>query len=198
MITLKADSLKRFVLDARKVESSVEKAERKVFSKFGLYVYRFARKSIRKRNKSSKPGKPPSSHQGSLRRLIRYAYDAGERSLVVGPMLFRGRKSPHGDGAPIPPAETTPEVLEYGGRVKIVEYQRLYTPHGRRVVEGMGKDPDAWYRIGRKRLWHKKGQPLRIRRMRRRSITIEPRPFMHPAFEEKKPELDKLWLDSVT
>ena len=61
----------------------------------------------------------------------------------------------------------------------------------------VGRDPDAWHRLGKKRIWHKKGQSLRIRARRHRTIAIAARPFMRLAFEQEKPKLQGMWANSV-
>jgi len=50
----------------------------------------------------SKPGAPPSSHAGHLKRLIFFAYDPAVRSVVIGPTPFRGTAE-------------APPLLEEGG-----------------------------------------------------------------------------------
>lgn len=52
----------------------------------------------------SRPGQPPLTHEGSLKRQLRFAYDATSRTVVVGPET----KS----GSPVP------RVLEFGGRIR--------------------------------------------------------------------------------
>ncbi|HOM77081.1 MAG TPA: hypothetical protein PLE88_11240, partial [Anaerohalosphaeraceae bacterium] len=54
--------------DSPKVIRAVDKSTRKVLSRFGAFVRRTAKQSIRKRKKSSTPGTPPSSHTGLLKR----------------------------------------------------------------------------------------------------------------------------------
>lgn len=62
--------------------------------------------SIRKRKKSSEPGKPPSSHTGLLKKFIFFSYDERSDSVVIGPVPMA--KS---DGK-------TLKTLEFGGRIK--------------------------------------------------------------------------------
>jgi len=107
-------SYKQFFFDSKAVLSAVDRATRQVLSKFGAFVRRTAKSSIRKRKAASRPGHPPSSHTGLLRRLIYFGYDPGQRSVVIGPEPLNGRSQ----GA---------QVLEYGGR------QRIRTPEGKRV-----------------------------------------------------------------
>src|SRR5690606_22150795 len=72
-------------------------------SKFGAFVRRGSRNSIRKRKKVSEPGKPPSSHSGLLRQSIFFVYEPSRASVVIGPVeLNRGTEAPR--------------LLEHGGR----------------------------------------------------------------------------------
>jgi hypothetical protein len=86
------------------VLGAVDKATRKVFSRFGAFVRRTARGSIRKRKKTSAPGQPPSSHTGLLKRFIFFSFDPSRKSVVIGPMRLTDNN--RGDA---------PSVLEYGG-----------------------------------------------------------------------------------
>jgi len=91
--------------DQKAVRSATDRATRKVLSRFGAYVRTAARSSIRRRKAVSPPGQPPSSHVGTLRRLIFFGYDTAKRSVVVGP-------TPFDDKVEAPP------LLEYGGRAR--------------------------------------------------------------------------------
>lgn len=93
--------VKAAFFDRAAVADRVDPAVRKAFSRFGAFVRRRAKSSIRKRKAVSEPGKPPSSHVGTLKKFILFSYDAAAKSVVVGPTLF-GPKS----GAP--------EALEHG------------------------------------------------------------------------------------
>jgi len=97
---------KKMFFDSKAVTTRVDVATQRVFKKFGAYVRTSARSSIRKRKAISKPGSPPSSHVGTLRRLIYFGYDRASRSVVIGPEQFEGRA----EGA---------EALEYGGRIRV-------------------------------------------------------------------------------
>lgn len=94
--------------DSAKVTSSVDKGTRKVLSKFGAFVRRTAKGSIRKRKKSAPAGQPPSSHTGHLKKFIFFGYEPQKKSVVIGPALLTDNN--RGDA---------PSVLEYGGRTKI-------------------------------------------------------------------------------
>ena len=80
--------------DAESVKKRVKNATRQALSKVGSFVRRRAKSSIRKRKAVSQPGMPPSSHEGSLRRLIFFAYDSARDSVVVGPAVYRKGEAP--------------------------------------------------------------------------------------------------------
>jgi len=94
--------------DSKKIRRSVDRTTRRVLSKFGAFVRRTARSSIRKRKKASPPGSPPSSHIGLLKKFIWFGYEPAKRSVVIGP----ARLSQAGRGE-------APSLLEYGGTTKV-------------------------------------------------------------------------------
>ena len=97
--------IKSMFFDRPKVIRAVDRAKRKVLSKAGAFIRTSARTSIRPRKGTSRPSSPPHSHEGSLRRLILFGYDAGSDSVVVGPVGFK--------------RPTAPNVLEFGGKATI-------------------------------------------------------------------------------
>lgn len=94
-------SAKRIFFDRPAIANALDAGAKRALSKFGAFVRTRARTSIRKRKKISEPGKPPSSHEGSLRKLILFGYDTGRKSVVVGPIAFKKGEAP--------------ALLEYGG-----------------------------------------------------------------------------------
>lgn len=100
---------KQMFFDRKAVTSRVDRATRKVLSRFGAFVRTSARHSIRKRKAISEPGNPPSSHTGLLRRFIFFGYDRDRRSVVIGPQRLNQKV---GDA---------PHALEYGGTSTVVE-----------------------------------------------------------------------------
>jgi hypothetical protein len=100
--------VKKLFFDRSAVRSKLDAATRRVLSKFGAYVRRTARSSIRKRKKASAPGSPPSSHTGLLKKFIFFGYEPSHRSVVIGPV----RLSQKGRGE-------APSLLEYGGSTKV-------------------------------------------------------------------------------
>ena len=111
----------KLFFDAPAVTNALDKAARKVLSRFGAYVRRTARTSIRKSKKISEPGKPPRSHTGLLRQFIFFAHDPETQGVVIGPERLNSKI---GD---------VPEVLEYGGTTTIATYRRRKVV-GKRVV----------------------------------------------------------------
>lgn len=98
---------KRMFFDTRRVTKAVDRATRKVLSRFGSFVRTAARDSIRTRKRVSQPGQPPSSHTGLLRRFIFFGYEPRRKSVVIGPMRLNAKT---GDA---------PAALEHGGRSRV-------------------------------------------------------------------------------
>jgi len=98
---------KAVFFDGKAVRRYMDRKTRRVLSRFGAFVRRTAKQSIRKRKKSSAPGMPPSSHIGLLRKFIWFGYDPAKRSVVIGP----ARLSQKGRGE-------APSLLEYGGSIR--------------------------------------------------------------------------------
>ena len=103
MITMR---IKDMFFDRATVVRATDGAKRKVLSKAGAIIRTAARTSIRKRKASAPAGKPPHSHEGSLRRLILFGYDRAADSVVVGPVGFK--------------QSVAPNVLEYGGETVVL------------------------------------------------------------------------------
>lgn len=98
--------MKSNFFDRQRVIESIDEASRKSLSKAGAYIRQRARSSMRRRKRSSNPGQAPTVREGSLKRLLFFAWDQGSRSEVVGPAGFKN--------------SMVPEVLEYGGVTTIV------------------------------------------------------------------------------
>lgn len=103
MIGFRLDTAKSKFFDPKKIQDPAEKAKLSMLAKFGAYVRRRAKSSIRKRKRASLPGFPPSSHLGLLKDFIFFFVEREKGNVVIGPILL-GR----GDG-------TAPRVLEHGG-----------------------------------------------------------------------------------
>lgn len=93
-----------FKLNVPAIRSRYDIAAERVMKRFGGFVRRTARQSIRKSKKPSRPGQPPKSRTGFLKRGILFDYDRRRRSVVVGPTRLSGAKG-----------SNVPRVLEEGG-----------------------------------------------------------------------------------
>jgi hypothetical protein len=80
--------------DKQAVLKNMDAKTASALGRFGAFVRQRARSSIRARKKVSQPGSPPSSHEGGLRRLLFFAYDAKAKSVVIGPTPYREGKAP--------------------------------------------------------------------------------------------------------
>ena len=100
---------KEMFFDRGNVRKKTDSATRRVLGKFGAFVRRAARSSIRKRKRTSAPGEPPSSHTGLLRKFIFFGYDTERHSVVIGPQRLNQKV---GDA---------PHALEQGGTSTVVE-----------------------------------------------------------------------------
>jgi len=159
--------------DRPAVTSAVDRATRRVLSRFGSYVRRTARFSIRRRKAASAPGAPPSSHTGDLKNRIYFAYEPQRQNVVIGPVRLN-QVSFGPDRRPV--RGTVPEVLEKGGAIRILEVKK----YGR------------WQRADLRSKRRLSGLPARLRK-----VSIAARPYMGPAFAENKPKLDDMWANSV-
>ncbi|MGH7130060.1 MAG: hypothetical protein ACREIV_15925 [Planctomycetaceae bacterium] len=104
MIGMKLNQAKGLFFDQPAVMNAVDRAERKVLSRFGAFVRRGARSSIRKRKAVSQPGSPPSSHVGLLKRNIFFVYEPERSNVVIGSILLNK-------------GTDAPALLEHGGTV---------------------------------------------------------------------------------
>lgn len=82
----------------------IEKSKERAGKKVGFATRQTAMESILDGAVSSKPGSPPNSHTGDLRRSIRYDYDPILSSVVAGPVLLTRR------------SKDAVNAMEYGGQ----------------------------------------------------------------------------------
>lgn len=127
--------------DSPEVMARVDKGKRKVFSKFGAFVRRRAKSSIRYKAKGiSAPGDPPFAHRSKgftkkkfskktgqttqqpaspIRELIFFSWDERTKSMVVGPIPFRGS----GEGARRLEKGGTMTKLRKNGSTRTLHYR---------------------------------------------------------------------------
>ena len=154
--------------DSAAVIKAVDKATRRVLSKFGAFVRTRAKTSIRKRKGVSPPMGPPYSHVGTLRKFLFFSWDSSTRSVVVGPERVSGTKD-----------SDAPHRLEYGGNV---------AGNGREIfiTNAVGRDARGRYASQGKTKVVLNG-----------TLKYKPRPFMGPALQAELPGLPAMWRDSV-
>lgn len=160
--------------DRPAVINAVDKATRKALSKFGAFVRRAARSSLRRRKKSSAAGSPPSVHTSdkvATLKNIQFAYEPARQSVIVGAVkLATVMQAAAGS------VGTIPALMEYGGEQGIREVYRkvrnVWVPSGSR----------------RRRPW----EQTRVRQAK-----YAPRPFMGPAFQKELSKAPDLWRNSV-
>ena len=90
------------------VIQALDKGTHRALMRFGQYVRKGARHSIKSAPGPGEPGQPPHGHIGLLKSHIYYGFDPAQRSELIGPDLLGS--SPYGE-------TTIPEVLEEGGTV---------------------------------------------------------------------------------
>ncbi|TXH48571.1 MAG: hypothetical protein E6Q97_24500 [Desulfurellales bacterium] len=174
MITLDLRNARAGFFDSEKVVRLVDKANRKNLSKAGAFVRQTARNSIRRRKGSSKPGQAPTNITGTLKRFLFFAYDTGTKTTVVGPAATN---QVFFNGAGQPVRGTVPQVLERGGSIQLLEVQ---------WSDGVWRRADL---RSRRRIAEK---PQRMR-----TVRIEARPYMGPAYTANEKKIALLWKDSV-
>jgi len=130
--------------DSAAVLTALDPSRRVALARGGAFIRRTARNSIRRRKTPSTPGQPPTNQTGTLKKLLFFGYDRSTSSVVVGPALFAGRKSPDG---PTPPTLT----LEAGGtfyrqRRDALEARRIEPrPYmGPALAANLSKLPPLW------------------------------------------------------
>lgn len=95
-------SVKKVIDETNKVLAEVDKQTAKNLKAVGAETRKVARRSIRKKQKPSAPGRPPRSVVGTLRRTIFFWIERNQ-AVITGPIHLPGSTS------------NIPEVLEHGG-----------------------------------------------------------------------------------
>lgn len=78
----------------------------------------FRRAPKRGKRKTSKPGNPPFSHVGTLKRLTKFKVDRKAKAFVAGPEIFEGKNKTN---------EPVPKILNEGGTIKVVSGKKKQT-----------------------------------------------------------------------
>lgn len=104
--------------DRPAVLKAVDRAERRQLARFGAFVRRAARQSIRRtKKKSSRPGRPPNTQTGLIKNAILFAYDPDAASVVIGPVRAKSDRRT-GRVVTISRASGVWKLLEDGGIVR--------------------------------------------------------------------------------
>ncbi len=75
------------------VKALMRKRTDDALKRFGAFVRQRARSSLKARKKPAAPGKPPSVHEGGLKRLTAFAVDPKTQSVVIGPIAYKSRRA---------------------------------------------------------------------------------------------------------
>jgi len=109
-MNLKVKAATKLFFDRERVIQRIGQARAKYLNRAGAMVRLTARRSIRKSDKTSKPGEAPKSHgEHLLRNKILYALDESRNDAMVGP-------------AKLNKPGTAPATLEHGGDATIDTY----------------------------------------------------------------------------
>ena len=164
----------KFVNDPT-LRARIDRATLLALGKWGAFVRRTARQSMRRTKKPAPPGQPPRVHEGSIKRLLNFYYDTRDDTVVVGPEI---RPRPTG----------APNTLEFGGRVvkgpNIHKTFKIgdFGPIRDEINVATGRPKLIWARLRTTRqvgrattLWKKYCMA------NARSFYVAARPFMRPA-----------------
>lgn len=157
------------------IERALKKSTADALSKWGAFVRRSARQSIKKRKRASLPGEPPHSHEGSLKRLLNFYFDTVTKSVVVGPEIKAN-------------ANGAPNTLEFGGDIikgsKVLNKDFRVGDYGpiRTVIGQNGRKVYVWTKLqSSEQCKRAKRLFSEYARANRRVYRILPRPYMRPA-----------------
>lgn len=173
----------QFFLDRDAVKKALGKVNTQILSRFGSFVMRTAKQSMRRRKKPSAPGTPPSAHSKDaqhpygplLKTLYRYEFDPTTKSVVIGP---KGKTNIAG-----------PTLQEYGGN-KIIKTRIFTEKSGKRATPAQAEAFRRGIANGRiiltKRPTHQK------------SVHLPARPYSRPALAENLPKFPTLYAGKIT
>ena len=126
--------------DRAAVLGAVDRATRKVLSRFGAFVRTTARSSIRRRKNISRPGQAPTSWTGLLKKFLFFSFDRASRSVVIGPVRLSESR---GEAPPLLEHGGTATRTDRQGRNERVVYERR--PYmGPAFDKELPKLPELW------------------------------------------------------
>lgn len=163
-------------LNVNRAAQASERAERRFLFRFGGYVRKVARRSIKKAKYIySKPGDPPRGKLGWLRESIEFSVERDQRSVIIGPEARKTRTP-----------QNAAKLHEFGGTANR-RAQRVLIPK-RELRSSSGVPPKE---RPRSVPWDKKLAWVFVPAKRK----YEERPYMGPALKKgaDKPQSD-FWL----
>ena len=198
--------MRDFFFDRQAVIDRMGKANVRAVSKAGAFIRTRARTSLRRRKKSSPPGRPPSVHStdnvATLKNIL-FAYEPHAQTLVVGPVALNQINQSWIDMR----TRTVPQVLEFGDVLTVHEW-RFTEPENLKNWAGWDKYTSTakfssqwrrrdqrWREAARRRRRHVLSD-LGVQTRSRRAI-YRPRPFMGPALEAEKDHIPDAWVGSL-
>ena len=180
----------RVKLDTRRLKKKVNKASFKSLGHAGAAIKLTARRSIRRRKRPSKPGSPPHTPTGALKRVLRHDVNESKQQAVIGPVNEYARTiwHLHEFGGTLRPRarllkQTRFRVGQFGpvrrSGKKFTRARLLTEAQARRATQLVQEENDS-------------------RRQNARGTRRYPaRPFMRPALLVNRPRLPRFWENSV-
>jgi hypothetical protein len=153
--------------DKDKVIAAVGKANARNAQRIGGFTRTTMQRMMRRRKKAAPPGQPPNAHEGKIRDLIFFAFDAGTKSTVVGPVKL-GKSE----------ALT---LLDKGGHVAV---NGIYKRNGEFISLGSMNSRGRLAAI-------KAGKVIR------QFVPFPARPFVKPTKKILADNIARLWRDTV-
>jgi hypothetical protein len=169
---IKVKEFKGGFFDRGWVRSSLGELGRRALSLFGARVRRYAQFRIKERDRVSQPGEGPTNQTGLLRDFIYFAFSPEAGGGMGGVVIGPAKLGGRKEG----PDGPTPKVLEFGGAAVIPQYRRT----GRSYRTRYGAVAEREY----------VGDTI---------VMIEPRPYMHPAFDDVfSDQMPDIWERAAT
>ena len=120
---LKTDIKFEQFFDRAKVLNEVHKDNLRRLSRAAAFIRRRARSSLKRRKKTSAPGKPPSVHSrdehATLKKIL-FGLDSDGESVVIGPVALASSRLKGSS------ASTVAELLEFGGTATVKRKRATY------------------------------------------------------------------------
>jgi len=167
----------RTQFDKQKLKKKAETATFTSLSEAGGAVRKTAKRSIRKRKKASKPGSPPHTQTGMLKRVIRFsskdscsACSAKTKASKRYSSLIKPHRFKVGEHGPI-------RAKQHGSKTKFARIELRTAAQANRATRLIAEENE--------------------RRSDNKPRHYPKRPFMKPALEANRSRLPTFWANSV-